>query len=125
VFTILIADRNPRVRSFLQREMIKAGYRILVAESARDLLQWAVDRNPVDLIILDPDLPDAVDSPLMVMLRERMPMVPVIIHAHPSNNLAEPEMPRSFVTVEKGGNSIERLKEVAEGILKHPAAELS
>lgn len=125
VFTILIADRNPRVRSFLQREMIKAGYRILVAESARDLLQWALDRNPVDLIILDPDLPDAVDSPLMIKLRERMPMVPVIIHAHPSNNLTEPEMPRAFITVEKGGNSIERLKEVAEGILKHAATELS
>lgn len=120
LFTILIADRNPRVRSFLQREMIKEGYRILLAESARDLLDWALDRNPVDLIILDPDLPDAVDSRLMTMLRERMPLVPVIIHAQPSQSLPEQETAQLTINVEKGGNSIERLKEVARGILKQP-----
>ncbi len=120
VFTILIADRNPRVRGFLQREMSREGYRILLAENARDLLEWPPDRDPIDLVILDPDLPDAADAPLMSLLRKRMPLVPVIIHAHPSHHLTEPEAARSSITVEKGGNSIERLKEVAQDILKCP-----
>ncbi len=120
VFTILIADRNPRVRGFLQREMSREGYRILLAENARDLLEWPPDRDPVDLVILDPDLPDATDAPLMGLLRKRMPLVPVIIHAHPSHHLTELDAARPSITVEKGGNSIERLKEVAQGILKGP-----
>lgn len=119
VFTILIADRNPRVRGFLQREMSKAGYRIRVAESTRDLLEWAFDRDPVDLIILDPDLPDDADARLMSMLRERMPLLPVILHAHSSQGLPEPDTAKSFILVEKGGSSVERLKEVAAGLLKH------
>jgi len=118
IFTILIADRNPRVRGFLKREMSREGYRILLAENARDLLAWSPDRGPIDLVILDPDLPDAADAPLMSLLRQRMPLVPVIIHAHPSNHQTEQEASRSSITVEKGATSIERLKEVAQGILK-------
>jgi DNA-binding NtrC family response regulator len=125
VFTILIADRNPRVRGFLQRELSIAGYRVRLAESARDLLEWACDRDPVDLIILDPDLPDAVDPHLMGLLRKRMPGVPVVIHAHPSQVVPGQADADSFVRVEKGGSSVERLKEVAEGLLKRAQAALA
>jgi DNA-binding NtrC family response regulator len=118
VFTILIADRNPRVRGFLQREMSQQGYRIRLAESARDLLQWPFEKDPIDLIILDPDLPDAVDPHLTSMLRERLPSVPVILHAHPSQGLLEPAAAKSFILVEKGGSSVECLKKLAEVILK-------
>lgn len=117
VFTILIADRNPRVRGFLEREMGAAGYRIRMVDSARALLQWDFDRDPVDLIILDPDLPDADDAQLMTTLRKCNPQVPVIIHAHPGQGLAQPEAVKSLVVVEKGGSSVERLKEVAGHLL--------
>ena len=30
---ILIADRNPHVRTYLQRELLKQGYRVLLARS--------------------------------------------------------------------------------------------
>lgn len=116
--TILIADRNPHVRSFLQREMGREGYRVRLAESARDLLEWAVERDPIDLVILDPDLPDAVDVQLMTVLHQRMPLVPVIIHAHRTPVRADPEAAAAFLMVEKGGSSVERLKKLAEGLLK-------
>lgn len=119
-FTILIADRNPRVRGFLEREMRRAGYRIRLAESARELLQWPYDRDPVHLVILDPDLPDAVDSHLMPILSQRIPQIPVIVHAHPSQAAIGPDAAAPFIQVEKGGNSVERLKEVAEDLLKRP-----
>lgn len=112
----MIADRNPHVRGFLQREMGKEGYRIRVAENARDLLQWAFNHEPVDLIILDPDLPDAVDSHLLDILQNRMPPVPVVIHTHYANAL--PEAGATFIPVEKGGSSVERLKQIAENLLR-------
>jgi DNA-binding NtrC family response regulator len=116
VFTIVIADRNPRVRGFLQREMSGEGYRIRLAESARDLLQWVFNHEPIDLIILDPDLPDAVDSHLLEALQDRMPPVPVVIHTHYVNAL--PEAGTKFIPVEKGGSSVERLKQIAESLLR-------
>jgi len=116
VFTIVIADRNPHVRGFLQREMSREGYRIRLAENAPDLLQWAFNHEPVDLIILDPDLPDAVDSHLLEALQDRMPPVPVVIHTHYPNGL--PEEGAKFIPVEKGGSSVERLKQIAENLLR-------
>jgi DNA-binding NtrC family response regulator len=120
IFTIVIADRNPHVRGFLQREMGREGYRIRLAESAQDLLKWVFNHEPIDLIILDPDLPDAVDSHLLSTLQNRIPPVPVIIHTHYSQTLPQPEAGTGFIIVEKGGSSVERLKEVADDILRHP-----
>jgi len=116
VFTIVIADRNPHVRGFLQREMSREGYRIRLAENARDLLQWAFNHEPVDLIILDPDLPDAVDTHLLDALQDRTPPVPIVIHSHYANAL--PVARPTFIPVEKGGSSVERLKQIAENLLR-------
>jgi len=116
VFTILIGDRNPHVRGFLQREMSKEGYQIRLAESAQELLQWAFNHEPIDLIILDPDLPDAVDAHLLNTLENRTPSVPVIIHTHYAQSLPGTKAP--FIVVEKGGSSVERLKRIAERLLR-------
>ena len=61
-FTILIADRNSHVRKFLQREMTAAGYRVRLAENAGEVLKCAFRHEPLDLVILDPDLPGAEDN---------------------------------------------------------------
>jgi DNA-binding NtrC family response regulator len=120
-FTILIADRNPHVRGFLQREMSKEGYRVRLAESAQDLLQWAFNHEPINLIILDPDLPDAVDAHLLNTLQNRTPPVPVIIHTHYAQSLPETRTP--FIVVEKGGSSVERLKQITESLLRQQPPE--
>jgi len=112
----VIADRNPHVRGFLQREMSGEGYRVRLAENARDLLQWAFNHEPLDLIILDPDLPDAVDAHLLDALQERIPPVPVVIHTHFANAL--PAARPAFIPVEKGGSSVERLKQIAQTLLR-------
>ncbi len=117
VFTIVIADRNPHVRSFLQREMSQEGCRIRLAESARALLECAGTHETVHLIILDPDLPDAVGSHLLQTLKTRTPAVPVVIHTHYPNTFTEKGEP--FILVEKGGSSVERLKQIAATFRHH------
>lgn len=115
VFTIVIADRNPHVRGFLQREMSKEGYRILLAENAREILQRASRQESIDLIILDPDLPDAVDTHLLHTLENRTPPVPVILHTCYSQSV--PGAEAQFISVEKGGSSVERLKQITKSLL--------
>jgi len=52
--------------------MTAAGYRILLAENARDVLELAFRDEPLDMIILDPDLPDADESDMLQLLLDRV-----------------------------------------------------
>ena len=121
-FTILIADRNPHVRRFLQREMTAAGYRTRLAENAREVLKLAFQGEPLDMIILDPDLPDADETHMLEHLLDRIPMLPVVMHTYPSEYGIGLKDKKNVVFVEKGGRSVERLKRVVyETLVEHPS----
>ena len=110
-FTILIADRNPHVRDFLKREMAAEGYRIRLAENGRDVLKWSYDPKPLDLLILDPDLPDVDADTLFSRLADRIPALPMVIHTFISDCAVSRDICRTAIFVEKGGNSVESLKQ--------------
>jgi DNA-binding NtrC family response regulator len=118
--TILIADRNPRVRSFLMREMTQEGYRVRTAENARDVFECVSREAPVDLIIIDPDLPDGSAAGLVEKLERLSPPVPVVVHTHyvPTEPAPAGAAAKRIITVEKGGSSVERLKQIAASLLK-------
>ncbi len=121
-FTLLIADRNPHVRTFLQREMTAAGYRTRLAENARQVLKLAFQGEPLDMIILDPDLPDADETHMLEHLLDRIPMLPVVMHTYPSEYGIGLKDKKDVVFVEKGGRSVERLKQVVyETLVEHPS----
>jgi DNA-binding NtrC family response regulator len=115
--TILIADRNPRVRKFLQREMTAAGYRVQLADTAREVLKWAFHRGPLDLIILDTDLPDADEAHVLEHLLNRIPVLPVVVHTYPPEHQSDSKDMNDVIFVEKKGNSVERLKQVVHETL--------
>ncbi|MBW1738006.1 MAG: response regulator [Deltaproteobacteria bacterium] len=71
-FTILIADRNRNVREFLKREMIAEGYRVRLAKNGQEVLKLAYQHGPLDLLILDMDLPDAIEIPVLEVLGDRI-----------------------------------------------------
>ena len=120
-FTLLIADRNPHVRTFLQREMTAAGYRVRLADNGREVLKWAFQGEPIDMIILDPDLPDADETHMVEHLLDRIPMLPLIMHTYPSEYGIGLKDKKDVVFVEKGGRSVERLKQVVyETLVEHP-----
>ena len=120
--TILIADRNPHVRKFLQREMTAAGYRVQLADNAREVLKWAFHHEPLDLIILDPDLPDADESHMLQHLLNRVPALPVVVHTYASEYGDVSKDMEDLFFVEKRGSSVERLKQVVYEILVEPSS---
>ena len=119
-FTILIADRNHNVRDFLRREMIEAGYNVQVAKNSQEILEWVNHHDLVDLLILDPDMPDTGDTAMMKMLKERISPLPVVVHSILADHANYSDILKNIVFVEKMGNSIERLKEVVSGFLGSP-----
>ncbi len=121
-FTLLIADRNPHVRNFLGREIRAEGYRVRLAKNGREVLKWAYHHEPIDLIILDSDLPDAKDLDLLNRLEDRIPTLPLVIHGFPSDYTECETVLGTAVFVEKGGSSIETLKKIIFELLRksHP-----
>jgi DNA-binding NtrC family response regulator len=117
-FTILIADRNPRIRTFLKREMEAEGYGVKLAGNGSEVLKWAFGSYPLHLLIIDADLPDTDGLDTLKKLKNRMPSLPIIVHGFSSDYRKNHEASGPVVFVEKMGKSVERLKEVAAGMLQ-------
>ena len=111
-FTILIADRNSHVREFLKREMTEAGFRVLQAEKGRDVIDMVFNCESLRLVILDPDLPDMDEAVLLKKLGDRIPALPVVVHAFQPEETEYSRYLKDTEFVEKGGRSIERLKQL-------------
>lgn len=117
-FTILIADRNPHVRQLLERELVSEGFRVRLAESAREVLKWVYYADSLDLIILDPELFDLDRTTLLKRLQARNPSLPVVIHGFQSDDESYPADCGNTIFIEKREDSVEHLKHIANQILK-------
>lgn len=116
-FDILIADRNPHVRQFIARELAAAGHRVQEVENGADVLRQVYQSENIDLLILDPDLPDVDSGMLLKRLRNRIPFLPVVIHAFATDREDHPDYLKTKAFVEKRGGSIEPLKAMVQDIL--------
>jgi DNA-binding NtrC family response regulator len=117
-YSILIADRNRHVRDFLKREMAAAGYRLQLAKDGREVLKWIRSGESFDLIILDPDLPDAGEIMILRTIQDQMPAIPIVIHTFLSDYTQLPADMRPSALVVKNGDSIDNLKKVVAQILE-------
>ena len=116
-YRVLIADKNPRIRRFLKREFTLAGYAVRLADSSEALLKLIYGPSQLDLLILDPDLPDVDVSFLSRKLQDRVPPLPVVLHT-----LTPDEKPPRFsltpaTWVEKKGSSVEDLIQTVSRML--------
>ncbi len=119
---ILIADRNPHVREFIKREAAADGHRIDAAENGRELLRWIYRDETIDLIILDPDLPDAQESSMLARLQDRLPCIPVVFHAFLSDDPNRLNIINAVAYIEKGARSIEQIKTIIAEIQERRTA---
>jgi CheY-like chemotaxis protein len=78
--TILVVDPDDATRDALSVVLVQAGYFVLPAANVRDA--WGVFRTPnarIDLVLMDPNLPDVSGIHLCARLREISPTLPVMV----------------------------------------------
>jgi DNA-binding NtrC family response regulator len=121
-FTILIADRNPRVRELLRREFTSSGYRVLLAENGGDVLKIVNADQVLDLLILDIDIPYPGGLTVLNKLQRWKPQLPVVVYTYFTEYAKDPAVERAAGFLEKQGDNIGRLKEMVAQILQkaHP-----
>lgn len=109
---ILIADKNPNIRSLIMRELKSEGYHVRHAGTVSEILYniSGLSGHPI-LLILDPDLPDAEHASLEKVLNERIPQTPIIIHALKPDFLNHNRFVHAKEIIEKNDKSIEMLKD--------------
>ena len=121
VSEILIADRNPRIRSFLRRELGSCGYNIRLVENANEILKLIDSHIRIDLLILDPDFPGVDGVEMVRNIIDRIPQLPVVLYCiRGTDNLTE-SIAGKIYHVEKNGQSIDLLKATIQRILPDDA----
>ena len=76
---IILADRNPHVRAFLQRELMRAGLQVRTAATYAEMEALIRAAGP-DVLVLAPDLPDGDCLRVLRRLAESHPDLPVVVH---------------------------------------------
>jgi DNA-binding response OmpR family regulator len=77
---ILVVDDEENIRHFLEHELNKKGYSVLVASNGKEALSLARERHP-DLITLDIQMPDINGFDVTVLLKndEETKNIPILI----------------------------------------------
>jgi len=117
-FTILVADRNPHVRTFLGRELAAEGYRVLTAKDGRELLRMLNDNDSPDLLVLDLELPDVSGLQILMQLQDRKPLLPIVVHTFCTEDADHPVVKEAAAFVEKTGDHIDSFMAVIERVLE-------
>ncbi len=75
---ILVVDDEPPIRKLLRMGLGTQGYQTLDAPDGRTALAL-VDKEPVDLVILDLGLPDLAGHEVLRSIRGRRPDLPIVV----------------------------------------------
>ena len=114
---ILIADRNPRIRDFVQRELKSDGHWVFAAENGDQLKNWLCRPGRIDVLVIDPDMPGVEgDLHLNRMLAMR-PNLAVILHCLASDSSLRFSDRPNMLLIEKSGQSVDLLKQKIRTIL--------
>ena len=117
-FTILLADRNRRVREFLQRELAAEGYCVQTAGDGREILMMLEGDPSPDLLVLDLEMPFLSGAEILEWLRDRRAATPVVIHSFMTDGTNQAAIDGIAAFVEKSGDNIHRLKETILAVLR-------
>lgn len=120
---ILIVDRNPHVREYLQREFLRLGYEVQVARDCKDVQNQADSAQAPHLVVLDPDLPGQNGYSFLEEFKQSHPEIPVIAHLFSVEEPAPPQLRNAAALVEKSGR-IDELKFSVERVLAHRYPDL-
>ena len=116
---ILVSDRNPHVRDYLRRELIQEGYHVYEAKDGQEVVRLLASGRPLDLLVLDPEMPyfSAVD--IVSRLKAHHAFVPIVVHAFDVEDINRTLIGLADAVVEKQGDNIDRFKQVIAELLDH------
>ncbi len=117
--TILIADPNPFVRSFLTRELAAAGYQTVEAGSSKEVFDLLNAANPPDLLVMELDLPVSIGINALVRIQNLVPPVPHIIYTHLSEYENHQAVQKADDFIEKSEDLHDLLHSISEVIGKY------
>jgi DNA-binding NtrC family response regulator len=120
IFTILVADRNPHIRDFVQRELKEAGHRVFTAKNAAQLKGWILRPIQMDALVIDPNIPGMDNYEELRLLLTLRPELPVVFHCFVPDTASLRDLTEKVVFVEKSGHSIDAVKEKIEWLLTTP-----
>ncbi|MBX9718969.1 MAG: response regulator [Microbacteriaceae bacterium] len=90
--SVLIADDDALVRGVLRMALMRAGYRVVEACDAVEVVAAAAEHAP-DLVVLDINMPGGTVHDTLGSLRDRTPDLPVLVlsgEAHAPADLTGP-----------------------------------
>lgn len=90
---ILCVDDDPALQEFIVWKLQRSGFRCVAVSSGRDALRFA-ETEPIDLFVLDFEMPEMNGEELARELRRRWPEIPLLMI---SGNGAVPESVRNLV----------------------------
>jgi DNA-binding NtrC family response regulator len=114
---ILIAERNPHIRGYLTRELSAAGYDALPVKTLSELHHWVVSNQPMDLLVLDPNLPEDGLTQSLETLLVQLQTIPVIFHCLPGDCPLYLRKRDRSIFIEKTGTSLTALKACIQDFL--------
>lgn len=77
---ILVTDTNLHVRNLLKRELQKDGHIVYLAKNKKEAHCYIYGSNKLDIIILDPELPDFFGQSFLEEIQNKIPPIKIIIH---------------------------------------------
>jgi DNA-binding NtrC family response regulator len=113
-YTIVVADKNSHVRELIKRELNKERYRVRSVKNCKEIFDLENDFSPIDLLIIDPDLPDIDGADLFRKLKNKAPQLPIVIHTYLSDNMIWVPSMFGVDYVEKNAGSIDHLKRIVK-----------
>jgi DNA-binding response OmpR family regulator len=113
-YTIVIADNNIHVRSFLARELSGPDYEVIQAANHMQLFAGVFGNHTPDLIVLDPDIPYISCLDLLRRLHDIIPPIPVIVYTYLLEYKDHPLVRQTRGFVEKSGDISTLREKIAE-----------
>ncbi len=115
-FTILIADRNRRIREFLRREFVLEGYHVRLVGDRHELSTMIRGDDTLDLLVLDSEILPPDEFRIVAQLENRIPPLPLIIHSFSTECVDVCLARAAAALVEKRGNIGELKKTVKQAL---------
>lgn len=95
-----------------------------MAGRGKELIERIDQGETVDLLILDPDIPDMDHRVLIETIRHRLPSLPIILHGFILDLQHIGTLPGPIIPVEKQADSIDRLKQAMTGMMSAQTAAM-